>query len=126
MFPGMNKRAIEAAMKKMGVKQEEIDAKEVIIKLEDKELVIKNPNVSRVEMMGQETFQISGEIEEREIEKYKDHQKREKELFLYWFLVQERLNNRPRKSLNYLTPNEAAAWRGIRAKLEARRWNTKL
>ena len=25
-------------------------------------------------------------------EKYKDHQKREKELFLYWFLVQERLN----------------------------------
>ena len=24
------------------------------------------------------------------------------------------------------TPNEAAAWRGIRAKLEARRWNTKL
>jgi len=72
MFPGMNKRAIEAAMKKMGVKQEEIDAKEVIIKLEDKELIIKNPNVSRVEMMGQETFQISGEIEEREIEKYKE------------------------------------------------------
>ena len=25
-------------------------------------------------------------------EKYKDHQKREKELFLYWFLVQERLD----------------------------------
>ena len=72
MFPGMNKRAIEAAMKKMGVKQEEIDAKEVIIKLEDKELVIKNPNVSRVEMMGQETFQISGEIEERSLEKYKE------------------------------------------------------
>ena len=33
----------------------------------DKELVIKNPQVSKVNMMGQETFQISGEVEEREL-----------------------------------------------------------
>mgnify|MGYP001591408399 CR=1 FL=1 len=72
MIPGMNKRAIEAAMRKMGVWQEELDAEAVLIKLKDKELIIKNPSVARVEMMGQETFQISGNVEERELERYKE------------------------------------------------------
>ena len=72
MIPGIDPKMLKQAMRKMGVKQEELDAKEVIIKLEDKELVIKNPNVSRVEMMGQETYQISGEVEERSLEKYKE------------------------------------------------------
>ena len=51
----------------MGVKQEEIDASEVIIKTKDKTITIKNPQVSKVNMMGQESFQISGEIEESTI-----------------------------------------------------------
>lgn len=64
MFPGMNKKAVEQAMKKMGVKQEEIEAREVIIKTNDKTLVIRNPSVVKVNMMGQESLQITGEIEE--------------------------------------------------------------
>ena len=64
MFPGMNKKAVEQAMKKMGVKQEEIEASEVIIKTSGKDLVIKNPNVMKVHMMGEESFQISGEVVE--------------------------------------------------------------
>lgn len=55
-------------MKKMGIKQEELEASEVIIKLEDKELVIKNPTVAKIEMGGNSSFQVSGEVEERELE----------------------------------------------------------
>ena len=74
MFPGMkgmniNPKMMEQAMKKMGMKQEEIPATEVIIKLADKEgkeLVIAEPQVTKVNMMGQETYQIVGEAHERE------------------------------------------------------------
>jgi nascent polypeptide-associated complex subunit alpha len=45
------------------MKQEEIQADEVIIKGE-KNFKIKNPQVVKMNVMGQETFQITGEIEE--------------------------------------------------------------
>ncbi|MBI2673639.1 Nascent polypeptide-associated complex protein [Candidatus Woesearchaeota archaeon] len=67
MFPGIDQRALKQAMKKMGIKEEVIEASEVIIKCKDKELIIKNPKVSKVNMMGQETLQISGEIHEKEL-----------------------------------------------------------
>ena len=54
-------------MKRMGIQQTEIPATEVIIKTEEKEIVITNPSVAKVNMMGQENFQISGNIQEREI-----------------------------------------------------------
>ncbi len=63
----MNPRKMQQMMKKMGMQQQEIPAIEVIIKTEDKEIVITEPSVSKVNMMGQETFQISGQIHEREI-----------------------------------------------------------
>lgn len=62
----MNPKLVKQAMKKMGVKETQIDATEVIIKTNDKDLVIKNPQVSKVLMMGQETFQISGDVQEIE------------------------------------------------------------
>ena len=65
MFPGMNPRDMQKAMKKLGIKQEEIDASEVIIKCEGKNIIIKNPQVSKVNMMGHDSFQIAGgDIEE--------------------------------------------------------------
>lgn len=67
MFPGMNPRKMQQMMKRMGIKQVDIPATEVIIKTEGKEIVITNPSVAKVNMMGQETFQISGNISEREI-----------------------------------------------------------
>jgi len=67
MFPGMNPRKMQQMMKKMGMQQQEIPATEVIIKTEDKEIVITEPSVSKVNMMGQETFQVSGQVNEREI-----------------------------------------------------------
>lgn len=66
MFPGMNPREMQKAMKRLGIRQEEIDAELVIIKTADKDLVIKNPQVSRVNMMGQESIQVVGEITEVE------------------------------------------------------------
>jgi nascent polypeptide-associated complex subunit alpha len=63
----INQKQIQQAMRQMGVQQEDIAAKEVIIRLEDKELVIQNPSVAIVKMMGQESFQISGTVEVRPI-----------------------------------------------------------
>jgi nascent polypeptide-associated complex subunit alpha len=65
MFPGMNPRQMKQVMRKMGMQQEELDVKEVIFRMTDKDLVISNPSVSKINMMGQETFQVVGDIEER-------------------------------------------------------------
>tara|TARA_Y100000310_G_scaffold179691_1_gene179657 strand:- start:1326 stop:1652 length:327 start_codon:yes stop_codon:yes gene_type:complete len=65
-MPGLNPRDLQKAMKRMGIKQEEITADEVIIKCEDRDIIIKNPSVMKVNAMGQENFQISGEITEQE------------------------------------------------------------
>ncbi len=70
MFPGINPKQLEKAMKKMGVKQESIDATQVIIKTRGKDLVVNNPQVMKVNMMGQESLQITGDIEERSLQKY--------------------------------------------------------
>ena len=67
MFPKMNPRDMQKAMQRMGIKQQEINAELVIIKTKDKEITIKEPHVLKVNMMGQETFQISGKIKEEEI-----------------------------------------------------------
>jgi len=68
MLPGMNPRKMNQMMKKMGIQQVEIDAVEVIIKTPEKEIVITNPSVSKVNMMGQQTYQVVGEEHERELE----------------------------------------------------------
>ena len=68
MFPGMNPRKMQQMMKKMGIAQQEIDANEVIIKCPDKEIIIENPQVSKVNMMGQETFQVVGNPVEKELD----------------------------------------------------------
>jgi len=61
----MNPRKMQQVMRRMGVQQQDIDATEVIIKTPEKEIIIKNPQVSKVNMMGQKTYQISGEEYER-------------------------------------------------------------
>lgn len=63
MIPGVNPKMLKQAMKKMGMRQEGIDAYEVIIKTHDGDYSIRNPEVMRVVMMGQESLQITGEME---------------------------------------------------------------
>lgn len=68
MMPGMNPRKMNQMMRKMGISQVDIDATEVIIRTPDKEIVILSPQVAKVNMMGQETYQIVGQAEERSLD----------------------------------------------------------
>ena len=64
-MPGMNQKNMKKMMKSLGVKQVDLDAEEVIIRLKDVDLVIHNPMVAKVTMMGQVTYQVVGTAEER-------------------------------------------------------------
>jgi nascent polypeptide-associated complex subunit alpha len=66
MIPGMNPRKMQQMMKKMGVAQQDIEATRVIIETPEKNLIIDDPQVAKVNMMGQETLQVSGQIREEE------------------------------------------------------------
>jgi len=67
MFPGIDPKKMQGMMKQMGIAQEEIDASCVIIELEDGgKIVIDEPSVVKINMQGQENFQISGEVSEVE------------------------------------------------------------
>ena len=51
-------------MKQLGMKQEELDVEEVKIKLkEGKVLLFKDPKVMKINLMGEDTFQLSGSYE---------------------------------------------------------------
>ena len=67
----MNKKQMkqmERQMKKMGMKMEDLEGvKEVIIRFEDKELIIDNPSVSLMNVMGQETYQVDGKAREGQL-----------------------------------------------------------
>ena len=60
MMPGMNMGQLKKLMKDM----EQIDAKRVIIEKEGSKLVIENPQITKLGVMGQETYQIVGHAEE--------------------------------------------------------------
>jgi len=61
----LNQREIEKMARRMGIQTSPVEAKEVIIRTEDSDIVIANPQVSKINMMGQETWQIVGEARER-------------------------------------------------------------
>jgi nascent polypeptide-associated complex subunit alpha len=67
MIPQMNPRQMQSMMKRMGIAQSEIDATQVVIVTKSGKIVIENPSVVKVNMMGQETFQISGDIQEEKV-----------------------------------------------------------
>lgn len=61
MFPGLNPKKMQAVMKQMGISQQEIDASRVVIeKTNGNRVIIENPNVTKINMQGQEMIQIAG------------------------------------------------------------------
>jgi len=67
MFPfgGGNLKQMKAMLQRMGIKMEEIEASEVIIKRTDgKNLRITNPEVSKIIMQGNVLFNVAGKVEE--------------------------------------------------------------
>jgi nascent polypeptide-associated complex subunit alpha len=64
MIPGgMDPKKMQAIMKQMGIKSEEIAATKVIIETEaGSALIIENPQVTQITMQGQRSFQIAGDV----------------------------------------------------------------
>ena len=68
MMPGMgrmNPRMMKKLQKQLKQSTEEIDATEVIIRTPEKELYFDAPAVTAMDMMGQKSYQIVGEPQER-------------------------------------------------------------
>ena len=68
MMPNINPRQMDQMMRKMGIQQEDVEAEQVIIICSDKKIVIDNPSIQRVNMMGKKSYQISGEESEEPLE----------------------------------------------------------
>jgi|TARA_Y100000310_G_scaffold9580_1_gene10100 nascent polypeptide-associated complex subunit alpha len=69
VLPNLNPKQLEKAMKRMGMSVDEIDAEEVLIKLRDGgQIIISEPQVAKMNMQGQDSFQISGTVSEGEVE----------------------------------------------------------
>ncbi len=66
MIPNIDPKMMKSMMSRMGMKSSEISAIRVVIECNDKDIVIENPEVMRIEMKGMTTFQISGIESERE------------------------------------------------------------
>lgn len=61
MIPGgMDPKKMQALMRQMGIKSEEIAASRVVIETETGSIVIDSPQVTKITMQGQASFQIAG------------------------------------------------------------------
>lgn len=61
----LNPRDMQKAMQRLGIQQVEVEAVEVIIRCADKDIIIANPQVAKVNMMGQESWQVTGSAVEQ-------------------------------------------------------------
>lgn len=71
-MPGsMDPKKMQKMMKQFGIKSEEIDAEEVMIKGKEN-YVVKNPQVTLIKMKGNESLQIMGEIQKSKGKEYNE------------------------------------------------------
>ena len=68
MLGGFDPKKMQALMKQMGIKQQEISAERVIIESGEKRIVFDNPNVQKIVMQGQESWQITGDAREENLD----------------------------------------------------------
>jgi len=64
MIPGMNPKQLEAMLKQLGMKMENLPANQVIIKTDSGDIIINNPQVIKTTMKGQVIYQVSGDVNE--------------------------------------------------------------
>lgn len=60
-----NPNNMQKMMKQMGMKTEEIDAKEIVVDMGEEEMVFKNPELTKVSVKGKDMFQLQGDFERR-------------------------------------------------------------
>ena len=66
MIPGLDPSKMKKIMKMM--KAQQIDVKEVTFLMEDgSKMKIRDPQVTKMNIMGQEVFQVQGEMEEEKV-----------------------------------------------------------
>ena len=65
-----NPREARRMMQRMGLNMTPMDVHEAILKTEDKEIIIENPEVAVLEVQGQRIFQVAGgKITEKPLQK---------------------------------------------------------
>lgn len=65
-MPGMNPKQMQKIMAQMGIKNSPVDASRVTIEKKDgSKIVVDNPQVTMIEMQGQKTFQVAGNVSEQ-------------------------------------------------------------
>ncbi|MBT3642891.1 nascent polypeptide-associated complex protein [archaeon] len=72
MLGGMNPAKMQGMMKKMGISQTPLNVRRVVFEMDDTNLVINDPQVLKVMMQGQETYQVTGEAEEESSEDFSE------------------------------------------------------
>lgn len=60
----MNPAKMQGMMKKMGISQVNLPVKRVIFEMEDSNLVIEDPSVTKISMQGQVSYQVVGDEHE--------------------------------------------------------------
>ncbi|HIG94924.1 MAG TPA: hypothetical protein HA283_04745 [Nanoarchaeota archaeon] len=69
MMGGLNPKKMQAIMKQMGMSQEQIPALRVIMEKEDgSRLIIDDPDVMKIKMNGQVSYQVTGQAHEETAE----------------------------------------------------------
>ncbi len=68
----INPKQLEKMARQLGMQMEHIDAEEVIIKTQTKRIVITNPSVEKMNIMGHETYQVTGDVSEEPIESFSE------------------------------------------------------
>ena len=90
MIPGgVDPRQMKKMMKRMGIKTEEIDAEQVIIRCVDRDIVIDEPSVVKTVIQGQEMYQIQGKATVSETEAAADISQEDVELVMQQAGVKE-------------------------------------
>jgi len=64
MYPKIDQRKMQKMMKQMGVSTKDISAEKVIIFTKDKTIIFENSQVTETTMMGQKTYQLTGNYRE--------------------------------------------------------------
>ncbi len=66
MMPGMDPKQMMRMMQQMGIKTTQIAAERVVIEKDDgSKLVVSSPQVVQIDMQGQKSFQITGQVSEQ-------------------------------------------------------------
>ncbi len=60
----MNPKQLEGMLKQMGMKMDNISATQVVIKTDNGDITINNPQVVKTTMKGQVVYQVSGNADE--------------------------------------------------------------